>query len=270
MGIRDILSRSHVHKGGPAERGSCTSHSTFTSHPNRTAGTWLKAAVMGGTGGYLLIVLLSGKAANYINLAYAPLTYLAVALLLLLALAATWDGLKTVFSGHAFDHVSWIAVGILAFPVLLGVLVPSKPLGAADASGRINTSLSSSSGGGSLPSDTLDWNVLDWITALRAADDPSKLNGLPAQFEAFVKHSDEYPPEHFMAIRLFISCCVVDGQFVGIPVQWQGSSDIPTDAWVRVIGEVKVGEFLGESMPIVVAKAVEVSEEDPDQPYLYR
>ncbi len=260
----------HLHDNHPHHFGTAPQHGRGSSHSSRTAGTWLKAAVMGATGGYLLFVLLSGNAANYINLAYAPLTYLAAALLLVLAAVAARDGLRSVFSGHAFDHVSWIAVGILAVPVLLGVLVPSRPLGAADASGRINTGLASSSGGGSLPAETLDWNVLDWITALNTADDPSKLNGLPAQVDAFVKHSDEYPPDHFVAIRLFISCCVVDGQFAGVPVQWQGSSDIPSDAWVRVTGEVKVGEFIGESMPIIVASAVEVSDEDPDQPYLYR
>ena len=265
MSIHHHAHDSHAHHSVAA-----TEHGRDSTQSGRSAGTWLKAAVMGATGGYLLFVLLSGNAANYINLAYAPLTYLAAALLLLLAAVAAWDGLRSVFSGHGFDRVSWIAVGILAIPVLLGVLVPSKPLGAADASGRLNTALGSSSGDGSLPADTLDWNVLDWVTALRTADDPSELNGLPARIDAFVKHSDEYPPDHFVAIRLFISCCVVDGQFAGIPVQWQGSSEIPTDAWVRVIGEVKVGEFLGESMPIIVAKAVEVSEEDPDQPYLYR
>lgn len=265
MTIHHHTHDSHAHHfDAVAEPGRVSSHSSGT------AGTWLKAVVMGATGGYLLFVLLSGNAANYINLAYAPLTYLAAALLLLLAAVAAWDGLRSVFSGHGFDHVSWIAVGILAVPVLLGLLVPSKPLGAADASGRLNTSLGASSDSGSLPADTLEWNVLDWITAHRAADDPAELNGLPARIDAFVKHSDEYPPDHFMGIRLFISCCVVDGQFAGVPVQWQGSSDIPTDAWVRVIGEVKVGEFLGESMPIIVADAVEVSEEDPDQPYLYR
>ena len=260
----------HAHDRHAHHSVSATEHGRDSTQSGRSAGTWLKAAVMGATGGYLLFVLLSGNAANYINLAYAPLTYLAAALLLLLAAAAAWDGLRSVFSGHGFDRVSWIAVGILAIPVILGVLVPSKPLGAADASGRLNTALGSSSGDGSLPADTLDWNVLDWVTALRTADDPSELNGLPARIDAFVKHSDEYPPDHFVAIRLFISCCVVDGQFAGIPVQWQGSSDIPTDAWVSVIGEVKVSEFLGESMPIIVASAVEVSEEDPDQPYLYR
>ena len=265
MSIHHHAHESHAHHSGTAaERGRGPTQS------GGTAGTWLKAAVMGATGGYLLFVLFSGNAANYINLAYAPLTYLAAALLLLLAAVAAWDGLRSVFSGHAFERVSWIAVGILTIPVLLGVLVPSKPLGAADASGRLNTALGSSPGDGSLPADNLDWNVLDWITALRAADDPSNLNGLPAKIDAFVKHSDEYPPDHFMAIRLFISCCVVDGQFAGVPVQWQGSSEIPSDAWVRVIGEVKVGEFLGEPMPIIVAKAIEVSEEDPDQPYLYR
>ena len=241
-----------------------------STHPSRTAGTWVKVAVMGATGGYLLFVLLSGNASSYINLAYAPLTYLAAALLLFLAAVSVWDGLRSVFSGHDFDHVPWIAVGILAIPVLLGVLVPSKPLGAADASGRLNTGVGQSPGEVSLPSDTLEWNVLDWVTAFNTADDPSELNGLSAQVDAFVKHSDDYPPDHFMGIRLFISCCVVDGQFAGVPVQWQGSSDIPTDAWVRVTGEIKVGEFLGESMPIIVAKAVEVSDEDPDQPYLYR
>ena len=260
----------HTHGSHAHHVDAVAGHGRVSSHSSGIAGTWLKAAVMGATGGYLLFVLLSGNAANYINLAYAPLTYLAAALLLLLAAVAAWDGLRSVFSGHGFDHVSWIAVGILAIPVLLGVLVPSKPLGAADASGRLNTGLASSSGGGSLPAQTLDWNVLDWITALNTANDPSELNGLPAQVDAFVKHSDEYPPDHFVAIRLFISCCVVDGQFAGVPVQWHGSSDIPTDAWVRVTGEVKVGEFLGEPMPIIVAKAVEVSEEDPDQPYLYR
>lgn len=263
MSIRDHMHEGHVHAGYSTGHGAST-------RSGSTVDTWIKAAVMGATGGYLLFVLLSGNAANYINLAYAPLTYLAAALLLLLMAVTVWDGLKAIFAGHGFDRVSWIAVGILAIPVLLGVLVPSKPLGASDAEGRLNSGVSSASGSGSLPASTLDWNVLDWITALRTADDPSELNGLPAEIDAFVKQSDDYPPGHFMAIRLFISCCVVDGQFAGVPVQWQGSSDIPSDAWVRVVGEVKVGEFLGESMPIVVAKAVEVSEEDPDQPYLYR
>lgn len=265
MSIHDHTHDSHEHNfDAEAEHGHGSSQSSGT------VSTWLKAAIMAATGGYLLFVLLSGSAANYINLAYAPLTYLAAALLLLLAAVAIWDGLRSIFSGHEFDRVSWLAVGILAIPVVLGVLVPSKPLGAADATGRINTSLASAADEDSLSADTLDWNVLDWITALRTADDPSELNGLPAEFMAFVKQSDEYPPDHFMAIRLFISCCVVDGQFAGIPVQWQDSADLPTDAWVRVIGEVKVAEFIGETMPIIVASAVQVSEEDPDQPYLYR
>ncbi len=232
--------------------------------------TWLKAAVMGATGFYLLFLLVSGTAVNYINPAYAPLTYLAAALLIILAAVAALDGLRSTFSGHAIDHISWVAVAIVSIPVLLGVVVPSRPLGASDAEGRVNTSVAPASGGSSLPSSAEDWNVLDWLTALRTADDPSELNGLSANLEAFVKHSEDYPPEHFMAIRIFISCCVVDGVFAGIPVQWEDSADLPNDSWVRVKGKVNVGEFNGETLPIIVASAVEVSEEDPEQPYLYR
>jgi uncharacterized membrane protein YcgQ (UPF0703/DUF1980 family) len=61
---------------------------------------------------------------------------------------------------------------------------------------------------------------------------------------------------------------VADAVPVGLPVRWPGAADLDGDQWVEVHGMFEIGEYNGETMPILVADRVTPTER-PDQPYLY-
>jgi putative membrane protein len=71
-----------------------------------------------------------------------------------------------------------------------------------------------------------------------------------------------------MVARFTISCCVADSSAIGLPVMWQGVDTLPQDTWVRVQGTFEVGDFQGDTVPILQASSVEVVPQ-PEHPYLY-
>jgi putative membrane protein len=71
-----------------------------------------------------------------------------------------------------------------------------------------------------------------------------------------------------MVARFTISCCVADASAIGLPVARQETNTLPQDTWVRVQGAFEVGEFQGDSLPILQAASVEAVAQ-PEHPYLY-
>jgi uncharacterized repeat protein (TIGR03943 family) len=160
-------------------------------------------------------------------------------------------------------------MALVALPVILGTLVPSRPLGADAAQGNFNLSVASTYAGSALPSNTADWNILDWIQAFYSDDDSVRLDGREANVIGFVVRDENFPPGYFMVARFFVSCCVADGTSVGLPVVWEGTGSLREDTWVRVRGNIEVGEFLGDTLPILYATTVDHTVGQPDRPYLY-
>ncbi len=249
---------------------------------------WLQAVILGATGVYFLVNLISGNITNYIAEKFIWLSWIAA--VLFLTLAALRAG--AAWQGHAHDHGdhdhdahahhdhphaggigAWIGLGIVALPALFGLLVPSQPLG----SDAIDKPPSSRLGGVEVSSgDTLgvapdQRTVLDWLRTFQREGDPVAFNGQAASVTGFVYRDDRFDPAtQFMVTRFVISCCVADAQPIGLVVETPRAADLAEDTWVQVRGTLQAQPFDDEVTPVLVAYEDGVSTIDqPKHPYLY-
>lgn len=174
---------------------------------------------------------------------------------------------------HQHGHLSWSGLLLLAMPVILGLLIPPKPLGAAAFSNRdvrveSLTSVAPPQGGAVLARQGGDKNILDWLMDFRQQPDPAAFADQEAKLIGFVYRDERFGADTFMVSRFVMSCCAADAAPLGLMVQWPESADLALDQWVEVKGRFQPGEFDGEPMPILVAEAVAPTEV-PEQPYLY-
>jgi uncharacterized repeat protein (TIGR03943 family) len=241
-------------------------------HAPDTLRAWLKTAILLALGGYFIYNIASGSLTNYINQRFAWLSYVAAVLFLALGAASAWDLLRgrgrvACACDHDHQHITWRALAIVALPLVLGTLIPSRPLGSA----AVNGDISLNAAGANLTSfsaDPLQWNVLDWLRAFNNADDLAGFNGQEADVIGFVYREATFPEDTFMVARFTISCCVADASAIGLPVVWQNAGDFPQDTWVRVRGVFEVGAFRGDTVPVLHAASVETVQQ-PEHPYLY-
>ena len=149
-------------------------------------------------------------------------------------------------------------------------LLPSTslPLGSAAVAGNISTNAAVNASFSTFSSDPLKWNVLDWLRAFNSAEDATSFNGKQADVIGFVYREASFADDQFMVARFTISCCVADASAIGLPVIWEQAGDFPQDTWVRVQGAFEVGQFRGDTVPVLHATSVETVEQ-PEHPYLY-
>jgi uncharacterized repeat protein (TIGR03943 family) len=163
-------------------------------------------------------------------------------------------------------------LALLATPLILGLVLPARPLGSGAIADRgINISVPLAAGGAApveLGLAPADRNVLDWVRAFNHAEDPAVFAGQAADVAGFVYHDPRLAAGQFLVSRFAMSCCSADAMAVGMLVSWPGAEALESDAWVRVRGPVAVGTFAGRPIPVVAAEALE-GVEPPAQPYLY-
>jgi len=238
-------------------------------HPRQPWPERLKSLVLIGLGLYFVYIIIGGTLANYVNLRFGWLSYVAAALFLLLGVASLRQS-----HGHHHDHehdhdhslISWPVLLIVALPLILGTLIPSQPLGAAAVDGDFSgASLGANqSGGFDIPPE--ERNILDWLRAFHLSEDLGGFAGQPVDLIGFVYHDPSYPADRFMVARFAISCCVADSQALGLPVAWDEA--LEADTWIHVSGSFRMDNFQGQPQPVIFPDSVEVIEA-PDQPYLY-
>jgi len=250
----------------------------------------LQALVLAGLGLFLLQKIWTGTLYWYINQRFMLLILLAaVGLLALARLVLPKPRTKAEMAevhehdpaeGHAqhdheHDHGSKAAplwgVLFLAVPLVLGLLVPARPLGsAAIANKGINTTAPLTAGSSApvqLDLASTDRNVLDWVRAFNYASDPATYTGQPADVIGFVYHADGLPEGQFLVSRFAVTCCAADAMAVGLLVHWPQAAGLENNSWVRVRGAMTVGTFGGRATPLIEADALE-GVAAPDQPYL--
>lgn len=238
----------------------------------------VKTFLLLGMGVYFIVNIASGNLTNYINERFSWLSYVAVVLFLLLGAASAYELWRN--RGHQHEHhhdhddehshtpLSWPVLAVVAIPLLLGTLIPSRPLGSAAVDGNISLNAASMTNATTFTSDPLKWNVLDWLRAFNNADDVSSFNGKQADVVGFVYRELKLEKNQMMVARFTVSCCVADASAIGLPVVWDKAADFAPDTWVQVKGKFQVGEFRGDSVPILVAESV-TPVDQPEHPYLY-
>lgn len=237
----------HIHPAGP------------------TTQDWLKVLVLLSLGLYFAYNIISGNLSNYINIRFAWLSVVAAALFLLLGFASAYRLLATERAAHQHG-ISWFTLAVTAVPLILGTLIPSRPLGADAVGTDFNMNALASGEATTFTVNPLDRNVLDWLRLFNMSDDITSFNGQEAEIIGFVYRDDTFADDQFLIARFTISCCVADALAVGLPIAW--AEDIPNDTWVRVMGTFQVGDFRGERKPILQPRSLEIIDQ-PEHPYLY-
>lgn len=265
------------------------SHEHDHDHHHHTHNRWqdiAKTLVLLGTGVYFVYVIFSGNLNNYVNVRFSWLSYVAAALFLILGAASAFDLFhgRSQHHGHIHEdehdhdhehdhghdhtHVSWVALAIVAIPLILGTLVPSEPLGATAVDGNISIKAVAVDSTSAYSKAPLDRNVLDWLREFNKSTNAAAFNGQAADVIGFVYREPSFPKNTFMVARFAISCCVADASAIGLPVV----SDTPITAadgdWVEVKGTFQAGDFRGSTTPMLHSAAL-VKVDQPSHPYLY-
>jgi uncharacterized repeat protein (TIGR03943 family) len=233
---------------------------------------WLKGLVLLALATYFAFNIWTGNLANYINERFVWLSYLAVGLFVLLGIFTlltlrSTEKAKRLNTDHA---ITWPILAMSAVPLVVGVLIPSVPLGANAVNGNISTRavLNSNDSASSFSIPPERRNVLDWLRAFSAADDLTAFDHQPVDVVGFVYRETDFDEDHFMVARFTVSCCVADASALGLPVYAADSDTLEAGQWVRVQGTLIAGEFREDVLPIVQASQLEVVQQ-PEHPYLY-
>lgn len=237
----------------------------------------LKALILVLMAIFFASLLGTGRLYDYIGPRLSWLAVLAVVMLILLAGAydlvrrrASGSGGDPVHESHESKASIWPMV-VMALPLVLGVVMPARPLGASAISTRGLSSgprfgpSGSASAPGILPAER---TILDWIQAMSANPDPAALDGQRADMIGFVYHDARLGEDQFMVARFTLICCVADAQAIGLVVESPEAAGLAADSWVRVQGVFQQGEVDGEAMPILTAEEI-TPIQPPEQPYLY-
>ncbi|MBL8045971.1 MAG: TIGR03943 family protein [Anaerolineales bacterium] len=248
---------------------------------------WAQVTIMLAFGLYLAERIWSGAVFFYINERFLPLiAFGAVGALVLaggaLVAARQKDDAEHHHDEHNHNHdhdhthapqrFPLGTVLLVALPILLGVLIPARPLGATaiDQKGLNVTGPLTVSGGAAAKLEIAPENrtILDWMRAFNYAADPSTFTNQPANVVGFVYRPDQLTGTQFLVSRFVVTCCAADGSAVGLLVEWPQAINLEENGWVRVRGPVSVGTLDGKPIPLITAASIE-SVPQPDQPYMY-
>jgi putative membrane protein len=219
--------------------------------------------LLGGTAALFFATWLRGNLDFYIHPRYTWLVLLSALVLLLMAAARA----RLLFNPATGSQSIWVLL-LLGLPLLLGTLVPARPLGAGTLAGRALNAPGAVAGAWQPPNagDSRSWTLLDWSFAQLTM--PDAIAGKPADVVGFVYQQADFGPDMFYTARYVVTCCAADGAAVGLPVVWAGGGTLLPDTWVRVQGVIGSAGIAGVEQPAILADSVEPIPQ-PESPYLY-
>jgi putative membrane protein len=229
---------------------------------------WLKVAVLLGMGLYLLVLILTNRLSNYINLQFGWLTLMSAGLLLALGGWSLWQMCRSTAQGTAHLPIQLSSVLILAIPLILGVAVPSQPLTASAITGGVSLSALGGSTVQSYVKPPLERNILEWLREFSNAPNPAAFDGMEVDVVGFIYREPTMKADQFMVARFTMSCCVADAFAIGMPITSENAANLADGTWIHVRGTLKSGTFNGSAVPVIVPTSIEPID-TPDQPYLY-
>ncbi len=245
-------------------------------------GPTMQMVLLIGLGAMLVVKVLTGHVLLYVNGVYTRLILAAGIAFIVLGYIAGLRWLGRVGDeaarhdddghAHATGRIEALGYALLAVPLLLGLLVPAHPLGAAAVASRSSGTGAVSVRSGAqaisaLGADTTRWTLLDWTLAINQTPDVQTLTGKPVALSGFVAPGDGGLGTGFLTVaRFVIVCCVADGNAVTLPVKWE--TPLSRDTWVQVAGTFAIGTVSGKPTPYIAATSVQPIPQ-PGQPYLY-
>jgi len=228
---------------------------------------------------FLVVKIINNQLLWYINLrsiilVQSGIVFLAVLVYRLFKEARQLHRSENKDKKHAreHNHSSPINLWVMLFPLLIGFLIPARPLdsSAVSAKGLTTSSplVNSDSPSLLLEMEPEQRNVLDWVKLFYFEKNLEPYVGQQASVIGFVYFDERLPEGQFFVSRFTLACCAADGYAVGMIVEWPGTAHLEQDTWVQVKGPVEVSIFEGATSPLIRAEAVDLVN-PPEQPYLY-
>lgn len=240
----------------------------------------LQALILGGTGLFLMQKIWSNTLYWYINSRYLVLILLAAVYLLVLTqvLISTFrndqkEKSEINQSKHepASPYSVWTLM-IVALPLIIGLLIPARPLGASAIANRgLRSSISVNIGDAdsaslkAIPANSR--TILDWLRLYDSDPTYSEFMGAQVDIIGFIYHDPRLQSNQLVIGRFALTCCVADAFAIGLVVEIENADQFSNNSWVRVQGEMSTIEIDGESLPFVLASQFDPIGE-PLQPYL--
>ena len=175
---------------------------------------------------------------------------------------------------HHHSHgLGWSGFLLISLPIILGLLVPPRPLGVAALQNR---EISAGALDSVLPAavrssrvqESSERTILDWVLAFHEGERPAKTD--TADVIGFVYLDDASDEVQFTLTRFVVGCCAADAMAVGLPVSLaadlSSEDGLEEGQWVRVVGQFSTPA--GNALPVLMAEQLEAVPE-PNQPYLY-
>jgi uncharacterized repeat protein (TIGR03943 family) len=239
------------------------------NQPNGTT-NWaaaIEGCLLVGIGTMLLRKRWDGDLPLYIHPRYTTLILVTGLVMLLIGLFRLWQTGSDAVSVPLNRRIGMY--GLLAMPLLLGVLIPAKPAGSALVD---PTQLNMARRGYTTPSalasdDSRKWTLFEWMFA-RYTLKPEDVQGKPVDVVGFVYHAPDQPANQFYVVRYTLACCVADRSGVSLPVTFAHASSLANDQWVQVTGAIESRPGNG-AQELMVTNAQVTLVEQPAEPYLY-
>ena len=224
---------------------------------------------------FLLIKAINNHLLWYINLRFIILTQIGIVFLAVLAQRLYKEArqLRMEDKDKKHDHgPAPINLWVMLIPLLIGILIPARPLdsSAVSAKGLTTSSPLINTDSPNLLFETApeQRSVLDWVKLFYFGENLEPYVGQQASVIGFVYFDERLPDGQFFVSRFILACCAADGYAVGMIVEWPEVESLEQDAWVQVKGSVEISSFEGAASPLIRAEAVELVS-PPEQPYLY-
>jgi putative membrane protein len=210
----------------------------------------------------------------YINPRFVMITQIGILFLAILVYRLAMEIRRSQHDPEHNHAVTPLNLWIMLIPLLVGILIPARPLGASAISSKGFTTsspvISSQASSRQFETASEQRDILDWVNLFDIEDDLRPLMGQKASVVGFVYQDQRLPEGQFFVSRIVISCCAADGFPVVMIVDWPEAASLQPDTWVHVSGPVDQTYFdkQPQAIPLIRAQTVETVPQ-PDRPYLY-
>jgi uncharacterized repeat protein (TIGR03943 family) len=225
---------------------------------------------------FLVGKVLSNQLSWYIHPRFATLTYIGILFLGVLVYRLVRE-MKGSFAPDRHDHnhtAPSVNLLIMLIPLLVGILIPARPLGAATVStkGPITASpiISSKADNQARLVPAEKRTIVGWVTLFAFEENLDQYMDEEASVIGFVYKDERLPEGQFFVSRIVLSCCAADGYAFSMMVDWPEAAALRPDTWVWVTGSVSKAYFADDpqAVPLIRAERV-VTVPQPEDPYLF-
>ncbi len=232
-----------------------------------------QALILALMGLFFLSRIWSGDILFYINQRFVVLVFFAGLAFVILAQVQYTERLTDQDEKRNAKDYLKPTLWWLVIPLLIGFLVPARPL---SPSAVVNRGISIDAPLSAQIEDTTtilslsptERTVLDWIRLFSFSENLQQFVGQPADVTGFVFSDGRLSDTQFMVGRFTVICCVADATALGMIVEYPQVAVLKPHSWVRVQGKIDLLEREDRIVPIIKAELVEAVP-PPDQPYLF-